>query len=55
MPYYMNPANFDFLIDRGANYLKRLCMGNYVEECDIEKRPMAKFMQDLWRQAKGEI
>ena len=55
VPYYMNPENFDFLSDRDADYLKRLWMGNYVEECDIEKRPMAKFMQDLWRQAKGEI
>ena len=26
-----------------------------LERGETEKRPMAKFMQDMWRQAKGEI
>lgn len=51
-PYYMDPTNFKFLGDRGFDYLKRLWMGNYTELDEIEKRPMAKFMQDMWRQAK---
>lgn len=54
VPYYQNPANFSFLGGRTAEYLKRLWMGNYTEPKDIEKRPMAKFMQDLWAQAEGE-
>lgn len=53
MPYYLNPANFDFLSDRASDYLKRLWLGNYTESEEIEKRPMAKFMQDMWKQAKG--
>lgn len=54
MPYYNNPSNFDFLRNRDAGYLKRLWLGNYTELEEIEKRPMAKFMQDIWKQAKGE-
>lgn len=54
MPYYLNPANFEFLSDRATDYLKRLWLGNYTEPEEIEKRPMAKFMQDMWKQAKGE-
>ena len=53
-PYYLNPANFNFLSDKGADYLKRLWLGNYAEPEEIEKRPMAKFMQDMWKQAKGK-
>lgn len=53
-PYYLNPANFNFLSDKGTDYLKRLWLGNYAEPEEIEKRPMAKFMQDIWKQAKGE-
>lgn len=53
-PYYLNPANFNFLGDRTLDYLKRLWLGNYTEPEEIEKRPMAKFMQDMWRQAKGK-
>ena len=55
MPYYLNPDNFSFLKGKDADYLKRLWMGNYTASDDVEKRPMAKFMQDMWRQAKGEI
>ena len=53
-PYYLNPANFNFLSNRATDYLKQLWLGNYVKQEDIEKRPLAKFMQDLWKQAKGE-
>ncbi len=52
-PYYLNPANFGFLSDRSPDYLERLWLGNYTSPEDIEKRPMAKFMQDMWKQAKG--
>lgn len=53
-PYYMNPANFNFLSGRGTDYLKRLWLGNYTKPEEIEKRPLSKFMQDMWKQAKGE-
>lgn len=53
-PYYLNPANFSFLSDRVPEYLKRLWLGNYTEPEEIEKRTMAKFMQDMWKQAKSE-
>lgn len=53
-PYYMNPSNFSFLGGKAPMYLQRLWLGNYTEPEEIEKRPMAKFMQDMWRQAKGE-
>lgn len=50
-PYYSNPKNFKWLSDRSADYIKRLWMGTYPDEKDIEKRPMTKFIQDLWEQA----
>ena len=53
-PYYENPSNFSFLSGKAPVYLKRLWLGNYTEPEEIEKRPMAKFMQDMWRQAKGD-
>lgn len=53
-PYYLNSANFSFLGTQSIEYLKRLWLGNYTEAKDIEKRPMAKFMQDLWAQAEGD-
>lgn len=52
-PYYHNPENFIFLSSRATDYLKRLWLGNYVKQEEIEKRPLAKFMQDMWKQAKG--
>ncbi len=55
MPYYLNPTNFDFLSNKDTDYLEQLWMGNYTKPEEIEKRPMAKFMQDIWRQAKGEM
>ena len=50
-PYYNNPSNFGFLSKYGPDYLKRLWMGTYPDSNDIEKRPMTKFIQDLWKQA----
>lgn len=53
-PYYLNSGNFNFLSDRATDYLKLLWLGNYTKQEEIEKRPLAKFMQDMWRQAKGK-
>jgi hypothetical protein len=52
-PYYSNSDNFQFLNGCSPEYLKRLWMGTYIDEEDIHKRPMTKFMQDLWEQAIG--
>lgn len=51
LPYYRNPSNFSFLSDRAPEYIERLWLGNYAKPEEIEKRPMAKFMQDIWKQA----
>lgn len=50
--YYLNPKNFKFLENADPDYLKRLWMGTYPSTDEIEKRPMTKFIQDLWNQAK---
>lgn len=50
-PYYSDPNNFKWLSKRTSNYIKRLWMGTYTEKNEIEKRPMTKFIQDLWEQA----
>lgn len=52
-PYYSNYDNFKFLRGCSPEYLKRLWMGTYIDEKDIHRRPMTKFMQDLWEQAVG--
>ncbi len=51
-PYYSNQNNFNWLIDKSSDYLKRLWFGTYMNEDEIEKRPMTKFIQDLAKQAK---
>ena len=51
-PYYSNQNNFNWLIDKSSDYLKRLWFGTYMNEDEIEKRPMTKFIQDLAEQAK---
>lgn len=53
-PYYLNPANFTFLSGDAPEYIERLWLGNYTKPEEIEKRPMAKFMQDMWHQAMDE-
>ena len=50
-PYYSNPQNFTWLSDASSEYIKRLWIGTYTKENEIEKRPMTKFIQDLWEQA----
>lgn len=52
-PYYSNPDNFKWLSNCQPDYIKRLWMGTYISEQDIHKRPMTKFIQDLWEQAIG--
>ena len=56
-PYYSNLDNFEMLTDNNFNeeYFRQLWLGNYTAHGDIEKRPFAKFMQDLWEQASGVI
>lgn len=36
-------------------YFRQLWLGNYTAHDDIEKRPLAKFVQDMWEQASGLI
>ena len=49
-PYYKNELNFHFL-GGDKSYPLRLLLGVYTEEKDFVKRPMSKFMNDLWEQA----
>lgn len=54
-PYYSDKGNFPMLTANSFNeeYFRQLWLGNYIQHEDIEKRPLAKFMQDLWEQANG--
>lgn len=49
--YYSYRRNFDFLTDK--QLARRIWMGFYPDEEDIDKRPLTKLKQDLWKQAKG--
>lgn len=49
--YYGYLANFEFLEDQ--KLAERITRGFYSENDEIENRPMTKFQQDLWEQAKG--
>lgn len=49
-PYYANSLNFKFLKE-DKSYPLRLLLGVYTDECDYNKRPMSKFVNDLWEQA----
>ena len=51
--YYQQPSNFSWLSNSSPEYIQQLWMGVYPNEKDIEKRPMSKFIQDLWNQAKN--
>lgn len=53
-PYYSDPDNFKFLPDTFNIPFKRLWLGTYTEKEQIEKRPLTKFIQDIWCQAMGE-
>lgn len=50
--YFINPNNFSYLNKDQANELYRLWYGNYMNPIDIHKRPLAKFVQDIRRQAQ---
>lgn len=56
-PYYSNLDNFKMLTENkfDEEYFRQLWLGNYTAHDDIEKRPLAKFMQDMWEQASGLI
>lgn len=49
--YYSYLGNFAFL--RDGKLAERIIKGFYAEEDEIELRPLTKFQQDLWKQAKG--
>ena len=49
--YYGILSNFPFLQDR--ELAERLQKGFYTKEDEIERRPLTKFQQDIWKQAKG--
>ena len=51
--YYGYPEFFGFINDDSLR--KLLIYGHYNDKEDIVKRPMSKFKQDLWEQAKEEI
>lgn len=54
--YYGDSSFFNFLDDRfKKEYLYRLIYGVYMDENEIEKRPMSKFVQDIRRQAIDKI
>lgn len=50
--YYSDSRFFAFMEDKFKNeYLRRLMYGSYMDESEIEKRPMSKFIQDIRKQA----
>jgi len=51
--YYNVPDNFGFI--GSPDLSKRLQLGFYPDERDINLRPMTKFKQDLWQQARLEV
>lgn len=56
-PYYSDLDNFKMLTGNrfDEEYFRQLWLGNYTAHGDIEKQPLAKFMQDMWEQACGVI
>lgn len=49
--YYLDARSFKFLKGPASEYLMRLTYGTYMNEQDIEKRPMSKLIQDMRKQA----
>lgn len=49
--YYLDASSFEHLSQEASDYMMRLTYGTYMDEKDIEKRPMSKFIQDLRKQA----
>lgn len=46
---YIEEGNFNFL-DINFSKNMRLFLGTYIEKNEIEKRPLTKFTQDIWKQ-----
>ena len=51
--YYLDTSSFQFLSGAASDYMLRLAYGTYMDEHEIEKRPMSKYIQDLRKQALG--
>lgn len=51
--YYTREENFDFIGNK--EFSKRVKVGFFPDEKDINLRPMSKFQQDLWEQAQGDF
>lgn len=49
--YYGYQPYFRFIPSKDYDYLKRLWLGTYTDEKDIEKRPMTKLILDVEQQA----
>lgn len=49
-PYYAYFNNFKFL-NEGSNYPLRLLLGVYTDTKEMNRRPMSKFITDMWEQA----
>ena len=49
--YYGYRWNFKYISSVDYKYLRRLWLGTYTSEEEIEKRPMTKFSLDLEQQA----
>lgn len=49
--YYLDTSSFKFLSGAASDYMLRLTYGTYMNEHEIEKRPMGKYIQDLRKQA----
>ena len=50
-PYINEDDNFKMLPNYSKEYRKQLWLGTYTTKEDIEKRPLTKLKQDLWKQA----
>lgn len=52
--YYSIPLNFSFFNNVDRDYFTRLWTGVYPNDNEIELRPMSKFINDLFKQAKAQ-
>ncbi len=52
-PYYHYPSNFKGLSGFTQSLRQRVMHGTYMDPKDIDKRPLTKLYQDLWKQARG--
>lgn len=51
--YYSTEENFSFIGNKDLS--RRVRIGFFLDEKDINLRPMTKFQQDLWDQAQGDF